>query len=442
MAERSLQSEAFVPERDIVEGQLLLIAQSPPFAGSPRLTEFLSYIVNQSLDGHGSDIRAKTIGIDLYGYGADDIEKKSTVVRVDAGRVRKKLKEYYSEYTSENELYIDLPKGSYAPVFTNTPERSDLENGAIEQTSLKSAKLFFAAGAAIGLVGVVALSATLFLTQRNNVAAVGNDQLSSIFEDSPARLRAINLAEQGRDLIFPAVDPDRLASALQVFNFVKEEDADYFGGYAGAAQVHSTFALISNDPDFRAEQLSLAKDNADRAKYLAPGAAWSLSAQAWIDLSEGSCTTALRLSDRAARSNPSDPHLAEFDALISLFCDRFDRVKDRVETILPAVSGDKGFVFTNALGSVKYHEGDYEGTVQEFESAIANGGPTGPISLAYLMAAHFRLGETERARELAEQYDEYFAGRRVDLLMSRLYVNPAYGEDLSDAMSKAGFVTN
>ena len=150
----------------------------------------------------------------------------------------------------------------------------------------------------------------------------------------------------------------------------------------------------------------------------------------------------MRLSERAARSNPSDPHLAEFDALISLFCDEFDRVKDRVATILPAVAGDKGFVFTNALGSVKYHQGDYEGTIQEFESAIANGGPTGPISLAYLMAAHYRLGETERARELVDLHEEYFPGRRVDLLMSRLFVNPAYGEDLSDAMRRAGFVTN
>lgn len=94
--------------------------------------------------------------------------------------------------------------------------------------------------------------------------------------------------------------------------------------------------------------------------------------------------------------------------MISLFCDRFDRVKARVDTILPAVSGDKGFVFTNALGSVKYHEGDYGGAVKEFESAIANGGPTGPISLAYLMAARYRLGETERAQELTVTYREYF----------------------------------
>ncbi len=442
MFERFSPNGLPAPERAAIEEQLRLVEQSPPFVGSPRLSEFLSYIVNQSLDGFGSDIRAKTIGIDVYGYSTDDIEKRSTTVRVDAGRVRKKLKEYYSEFSSENELYIDLPKGSYAPIFTNSPVQTDNEETASNPASLKSAKLFFAAGAAFGLIGVMALSATLLLTSRNNDPEVGNDQLASIFEQSPARLRAINLAEQGRDLIFPAVDPDRLASALQVFSYAKEEDPEYFGGYAGSAQVHSTYALISDDPDFRAEQLSIAKEYADRAKYLAPGAAWSLSAQAWIDLTDGSCATALRLSDRAARSDPSDPHLAEFDALISLFCDRFDRVKERVETILPAVSGDKGFVFTNALGSVKYHEGDYRGTIQEFESSIANSGPTGPVSLAYLMAAHYRLGETERARELAELYEEYFAGRRVDLLMSRLYVNPVYGQDLSDAMSKAGFVTN
>lgn len=438
----SAKDDVPLPSREVVEDQLQKISQSPPFAGSPRLTDFLTYIVGQSLEGKGSMIRAKTIGIDLYGYDADDIEKKSTVVRVDAGRVRKKLKEYYSEFASEEELYIDLPKGSYAPLFTQLCDEAELEETQAVPEALKRARMFFLSGATLGIIGLAALGFSLISTQKENSGTAGDVQLASIFADSPARLRAINLAEQGRDLIFPAVDPDRLASALQVFSYAKEEDAEYFGGYAGAAQVHATYALLSTEATVRAEQLEIAKTNADRAKYLAPGAAWSLSAQAWIDFTDGSCTTALRLSDRAARSDPTDPHLAEFDTLISLFCDRFDRVKERVDTILPAVKGDKGFVFTNALGSVKYHEGDYTGTIEEFESAIANGGPTGPISLAYLMAAHYRLGEFEQAKEFAELFDEYFSGRRVDLLMARLYVNRAYGADLSEAMANAGFVTN
>ena len=442
MSQSLKENDPALPERSVVEEQLRKVAQSPPFAGSPRLTEFLTYVVDQTLSGLGPDIRAKTIGMDLYGHGADDIEKKATVVRVDAGRVRKKLKEYYTEFASEGELYIDLPKGSYAPVFAPPPEPFVSEDLSTDAAVLKRARSFFWSGAILGVIGIATLGFGLLSSQKDAPPSANDGQLSSIFEDSPARLRAINLAEQGRDLIFPAVDPDRLASALQVFSYAKEEDPDYFGGYAGAAQVHATYALLSSDPEAREEQLSIAIFNADRAKYLAPGAAWSLSAQAWIDYTDGRCPTALRLSERAARSNPSDPHLAEFDALISLFCDEFDRVKDRVATILPAVAGDKGFVFTNALGSVKYHQGDYEGTIQEFESAIANGGPTGPISLAYLMAAHYRLGETERARELVDLHEEYFPGRRVDLLMSRLFVNPAYGEDLSDAMRRAGFVTN
>lgn len=140
---------------------------------------------------------------------------------------------------------------------------------------------------------------------------VSDDHLASIFEDSPAPLRAFNLAEQGRDLIFPAVDPDRLASALQVFNFAIEEDSECFGGYAGFAQVHATYALLSNDQNVREEQLSLAETNAERAKYLAPGAVWSLSAQPGSTIHKAivprhcGCRNAPRAVIRATRTLPS-----------------------------------------------------------------------------------------------------------------------------------------
>ena len=419
-----------------VRNELRRIVESPVFAGSPRLVEFLEHVVQEVLAGNGHRIRAKSIGIDLYNYGVDEIEQRVTVVRVDAGRVRKKLEQYYEELGADDPLVIDLPKGGYAPVFRVANEGQGPDREAAGQTA--PARRFLLAGAALFIVATVMIAWSLSRDNHPETATRENSQRTAIFEDSPARLRAINLAEQGRDLIFPAVDPGRLASALQVFTYAIEEDPEYFGGYAGAAQVHAMIALLSPRPDRRDEQISLAEQNAERAKHLAPGTPWSLSSQAWLDFVLGNCETALRLSERAARSDPADPHVAEFDALTTLFCDDFERTKHRVATILPHLRGDTGFVFTNALGSVLYHEGNYRGTIEQFEKSIADGGPTGPISLAYLMAAHYRLGETARAGELAQLYEEYFPDQRVDVLMSKLYSNPAYGEDLAEAMAGAG----
>ena len=79
-----------IPTDDIqVSVQRLL--NSDEFVDSARLVAFLRYVVDQKLAGHEDNIKAKTIGMDVYGYTVDEIEDRESVVRVDAGRVRRKL---------------------------------------------------------------------------------------------------------------------------------------------------------------------------------------------------------------------------------------------------------------------------------------------------------------------------------------------------------------
>lgn len=429
------------PNEEAVRNQLTRILEAPEFAGSNRLQSLLRFVVDHGLDHPGQVLRAKTIGIDLYGYGARDLEKRSTSVRVDVGRVRKKLEEYYLGEGAGDPIVIALPKGSYAPSFTwatDEPKKTAAP-GTVGKKRLDRAVLYI--GILLCAIGL-GLATWSIRSQLDEDVVVGpsveNEQLSAVFEDSPRRLRAINLAQSGRGLIFPAVDPERLVSALQLFDFAIAEDPEYFGGYAGAAQVHATMALLAPEPAMAAEHFEAATINSNRAKYLAPGAAWSLSAQAWLDFAQGNHNTALRLSERAIRGEPNDHHLVEFDALISLFSGEFERVKTQVQRIRPQLRGQSGFVFTNALGSVYFHEGNPKASIEEFERSISEGGPTGPISMIYLIAAHFLLGETERAGQLAEAYRSSFGNRRADLLLSRLYRNPTYGEDLSRAVANAG----
>ena len=429
------------PDEENVRDHLKDVLASPTFAGSRRLQKLLRYLVEQKLQGNGDKVLAKSVGMDLYGYDADEIDKKANVVRVDAGRVRKKLAEFYAAEGDRAAMVIDLPIGRYVPEFRAVGSQDSAHAINSKIWHLGKENLALLIGVVLALVSVITLIWSLTRTGEPHEIVNPQDraQRAAIFDDSPARLRAMNLADQGRDLIFPAVDVNRLDSALQIFKFAIEEDPDYFGAHAGAAQVHATKALLSGDSSAFTKQIELAQIYADTAKFLAPGAAWSLSAQAWIDFAQGNDDTALRLSQRATHSDPGDLHLVEFDTLIALFNGEFDRVEQEVNRILPTLRGNAGYVFTNALGSALYHQGDYQGTVTEFESAIANGGPTGPISIAYLMAAHYRLGNAQQASELAETYERTFPGRRVDLLLSRLYRNPDFGADLSEAMRGAGY---
>lgn len=395
------------------------------------MQEFLGYVVQEAIEGRGAAIRAKTIGMDVYGYSPQEIADREGVVRVDAGRVRRKLEQYYESAGSKDEIVISLPVGSYAPAFEMRAAAAPQPNGWFSPRRV-------VAGSVVVLLAVSAVAWMVL-----QPAETGDDtdpaNLTGIYDIAPARVEAINLGEVGRDLIFPAVDPARLESALVVFEAAIASDPSYFGGHAGAAQVHTTIAVTNWASPAARGALDRAAEETARALSLAPDAAWALSAQAWLDFAEGRYDAAVSLSRRASDLAPLDPHVAEFDSLIALYTSDFDRILQRVPLLESSILDGTGFLFRNAYGSAQFHTGDYAGAIASFEQAIDEGGPFGPVSMAYLMAAYHFAGGAAQARTLARQYVQTWPDARVDLLFDRLFVDPAQAEKLAEGMRGAGW---
>ena len=98
-----------------VRAQLDSILASPVFSRSPHLRRFLSFIVEQTLSGRGPRLKEAVLAHELYGKGTDFDGGNDPVVRVDARRLRDKLREFYEGRSDP--VVISLPKGSYVPVF-------------------------------------------------------------------------------------------------------------------------------------------------------------------------------------------------------------------------------------------------------------------------------------------------------------------------------------
>ena len=108
------QAEGDLPDAAI-RAELERILASEVFSRSQQLRRFLAFIVEQRLAGQGHSLKESVLAHELYGKGTDFDGGIDPVVRVDARRLRDKLREYY-EGRSEPVL-ISLPKGSYIPVF-------------------------------------------------------------------------------------------------------------------------------------------------------------------------------------------------------------------------------------------------------------------------------------------------------------------------------------
>jgi Tol biopolymer transport system component len=103
-----------------VRAQLDKILASDLFSRSERLTKFLRYVVEETLRGDGGGLKEATIARELYQRDDDFDTATDPIVRVDARRLRDKLREYYSGSTNDP-ILITLPKGSYVPLFERNP---------------------------------------------------------------------------------------------------------------------------------------------------------------------------------------------------------------------------------------------------------------------------------------------------------------------------------
>jgi hypothetical protein len=78
---------------------------------------FLRFVIVDTLAGDAENIKERTLGVEIFGRGADYDTASDPIVRVTAAEIRKRVAQYYQEPGHEDELRIALPPGSYVPQF-------------------------------------------------------------------------------------------------------------------------------------------------------------------------------------------------------------------------------------------------------------------------------------------------------------------------------------
>ena len=107
-----------------IRSALKEILQSPSFVDSPQLRDFLSFIVEKTIEGKQNELKAYTIAVDALGRAEDFDPQSNAAVRVAAGRLRQALATYYESEAAENlPVRIVLAPGSYIPSFEKVGEQ-------------------------------------------------------------------------------------------------------------------------------------------------------------------------------------------------------------------------------------------------------------------------------------------------------------------------------
>ena len=109
-------------DRSEVLAQLDSLLAHPLFSQSKRYPVLLRFVVEQTLEGNADQVKERSIGVEVFSRPPNYDANADPVVRVTAGEIRKRLAQYYYDPAHGDEIRIELPTGSYVPVFQRFQE--------------------------------------------------------------------------------------------------------------------------------------------------------------------------------------------------------------------------------------------------------------------------------------------------------------------------------
>ncbi len=121
--------EPWVPQsradREVILAQLELLLAHPLFFQSKRYPALLRFVVEETLEGNADQVKERSIGMEVFGRLPGYDANADPIVRVTAGEIRKRLAQYYYDPSHADEIRIELPTGSYVPVFQRIVESAE-----------------------------------------------------------------------------------------------------------------------------------------------------------------------------------------------------------------------------------------------------------------------------------------------------------------------------
>jgi len=142
--------------REHIRAALTRISASKAFKNSDRMVRFLTFVVEKTLAGEEAQLKEYVVGTEVFDRPQSFDPKADTIVRVEARRLRRKLKEYYDQEGAADEIRIDVPSPGYVPVISAasaTPSDAPAPPPPAAATPRKAVLAAAAAG-----IGILALA--------------------------------------------------------------------------------------------------------------------------------------------------------------------------------------------------------------------------------------------------------------------------------------------
>ncbi|HKW62032.1 MAG TPA: hypothetical protein VJN89_05755 [Candidatus Acidoferrum sp.] len=230
-------------------GQVEKLLSSHALHGSESLCKLLRYLADQALEHPGASPKEYQIATEVFGRPSNFDPHLDSTVRVQAGRLRGKLAEYYATEGAEDTFLVDFPRGTYALTFHERPagagrnHGSGLNEGAPDGGRTSRTWLIAVILLCAFLASVVAVATDRFLNRRTAEARLDTEST-----EVPTVLRVFwkgfLTAPQEPWVIFSnAAFVGRPDSGMRYYKSARDGQAHILDHYTGVGEVLAVHAL-------------------------------------------------------------------------------------------------------------------------------------------------------------------------------------------------------
>lgn len=218
--------------------------KSHSLRGAESLSRLLQYCAKQSLEHPDELLKEYQIAREVYRRGPDFDPQSDSCVRVQAGRLRTKLADYYANEGANDPVVVKFPKGGYHLIFETRPGAEASHSGTSEKKASSSSAI-----PALWRFALIASLTCLFVA----LVVVGSLLWShkqvdpSVASAHEVRVSAGPLAEFWRPFTAAADEPwviysnaafvGRPETGMRYFNAQKDSGATVYDHYTGVGEV-------------------------------------------------------------------------------------------------------------------------------------------------------------------------------------------------------------
>jgi adenylate cyclase len=214
------------PGASEVRAALERILASRCFQQAGRASDFLRFVVEQTLAGGGQRLKGYTIGVEVFGRPADFDAQSDALVRVEAGRLRRRLVEYYAGDGVADAVRIELPRGTYAVEYRFASPGENVVPAEAPPALPKAAQFAFPWRSLAFALGVLLVGAAVIISWQGAELRKAESTLTQL--DEPLRTEWPRIVVVPFENLTSDVALDALAASMTEEIMLRLDELDLF----------------------------------------------------------------------------------------------------------------------------------------------------------------------------------------------------------------------